>query len=293
MTLLRRLLLVPLWLIGLSLAMPALAVPAMWQVGEGDRSVTIYGTIHALPTPQPGKDWLSPTAGAAFAKADALVVEVVFPENPAVMQASVARLGLLPAPSPILDRVPAELRPKLATLIQQSGLPAPLFDRMKSWFAAITLVQIDFARAGLDPSQGVDVTLVARARAAGRKLVGLETVEGQLGIFDALPDADQRLLLASVVSDSGETAKQLQALIAAWEAGDVERILKDFDDASLSPAMYEALFKRRNSAWADWIAAALKQPGRHFMAVGAAHMAGPDSLIAMLEARGIKARRVE
>lgn len=289
MNLLRRLFLA----VALLLAAPAFAVPAMWQVGEGDRMVTIYGTIHALPTPEPGKDWLTPAAAAAFAKADALVVEAVFPENPATMQASVMRLGLLPAPSPILDRVPADLRPKLASLIQQSGLPAPVFDQMKSWFAAITLVQMELARAGLDPSKGVDVSLVAKARAAGRTLIGLETPEGQLGLFDALSEADQRLLLASAVVEAGDTAGQMQALVAAWQAGDVERILKDFDDSSLSPSVYAALFKRRNTAWADWVEARLKQPGQNFMAVGAAHMAGPDSLIAILSARGLKVRRVE
>jgi uncharacterized protein YbaP (TraB family) len=164
---------------------------------------------------------------------------------------------------------------------------------MKSWFAALTLVQMEMARAGLDPAAGVDVTLVAKARAAGRRLVPLETPEGQLGLFDGLPEADQRLLLASAVGDAAQASTQMQALVKAWAAGDVERILKDFDDASLSPAMYETLFKRRNTAWADWVQASLKRPGRHFMAVGAAHMAGPDSLIAMLKKRGIKVRRVE
>ncbi|WP_303781709.1 TraB/GumN family protein, partial [Sandarakinorhabdus limnophila] len=48
-----------------------------------------------------------------------------------------------------------------------------------------------------------------------------------------------------------------------------------------------------NAAWADWVQAALKKPGRHFMAVGAAHMAGPHSLIALLKARGFKVKRVQ
>jgi len=286
MILLRRLFALALLL----LTAPVLAVPAMWQVGEGDRTVTIYGTVHALPK---GQDWLTPAAATAFAAADDLVVEVVFPEDPKAMAGPMMQMALLPAPDPILARVPADVQPKLQALLQRSGLPPAAFDRMKSWFAAITLVQVEMARAGLDPSAGVDVTLVAKARAAGRKLVGLETVEGQLGLFDRLPRADQNLLLVSAVGDAQDAAGQMQALVKAWEAGDVARILKDFNDASLSPAMYDALFKRRNTAWADWVQAALQRPGRHFMAVGAAHMAGPDSVIAMLETRGLKVKRVE
>jgi uncharacterized protein len=274
----------------LLLAAPAWAVPAMWQVGEGASQITIYGTVHALPA---GQEWLTPAAAKAFGEADDLVVEVVMPQDPQVMAATVMRLALLPAPIPILDRVPADVRPQLAALLQRSGLPEGALDRMKSWFAAITLVQMEMARAGLDPSAGVDVSLVAKARAAGRMLVPLETPEGQLGLFDALPEADQRLLLASAVADAGEAGKQMQALVKAWSDGDVERILKEFDDSSLSPAIRERLFVKRNAAWADWVQASLKQPGRHFMAVGAAHMAGPDSLIAMLQTRGITVRRVE
>jgi uncharacterized protein YbaP (TraB family) len=105
--------------------------------------------------------------------------------------------------------------------------------------------------------------------------------------------ADQRLLLASAIADAGKTAEQMQGLVAAWAAGDVERILKDFDDASLSPELEKRLFRDRNAAWADWVQAALKKPGRHFMAVGAAHMAGRHSLIALLKARGLKVKRVQ
>jgi uncharacterized protein YbaP (TraB family) len=137
------------------------------------------------------------------------------------------------------------------------------------------------------------VALIARARAAGKPLLGLETPRGLLALFDGLPEADQRLLLASAIADAGKTGEQMQGLVAAWAAGDVERILADFDDASLSPELEKRLFRDRNAAWADWVQAALKKPGRHFMAVGAAHMAGPHSLIALLKARGFKVKRVQ
>ncbi len=281
----RLLLALALWL-----AAPVWAVPAMWQVGEGDRIVTIYGTVHALP---PGQNWLTPAADKAFAAADDVVVEVVFPDQPMVMQSLMMRMGTLPAPVPLASRVPPELRPKLAVLVAQSGLPADVLDRLDSWLVAITLVQIGMVKAGLDPEAGVDVTLSNRAKAENRKLVGLETAEGQFRLFDTLPEAEQRLLLASAVEDAGKMAEQLRALVAAWQAGEIERILKEFDDSSLSPELEQRLFTTRNAAWADWVQNALKQPGRHFMAVGAAHMAGPKGLIAMLEARGLKVRRVE
>lgn len=284
--LLRRLLL----LFALLLAVPAWAVPAMWQVGNGRSQITLYGTIHALPE---GQDWFTPQAALALRRAGTLVVEIVPAGDPAAMRAVVTELGMLRMPVPLASRLPAKLKPQADMLLKQAGLPPGGLDAMETWLAVLTLVQIEMARAGLDPAAGVDVTLIARARGAGKPLVGLETVRGQLALFDELPEADQRLLLVSAISDAGKTAEQMRGLVAAWAAGDVDRILKDFDDASLSPELERRLFRDRNAAWADWVQTALKQPGRRFMAVGAAHMAGPHSLIALLKARGIRVRRVQ
>ena len=272
------------------LAAPAWAIPAMWQVGRGRSQIIVYGTIHALPK---GTDWFSPRARAAFGAADTLVVEMVAPAQPQAMAAVFQQIGMLPAPVPIRDRLPADQRARYDAMVKASNLPLAGLDGMKSWLAAISLVQIEMLTAGIDPAAGVDVTLISRARAAKKRLVGLETPRGQLELFNGLPEAEQRLLLASAISDAGESGKQMQALVAAWLAGDVERILKDFDDASLSPELEARLFTNRNRAWADWVQAALKRPGRRFMAVGAAHMAGPQGLIAMLKARGLHVRRDE
>lgn len=289
--LLRRLLL----LLCLWLAAPAWAVPAMWQIGTGKRQITLYGTIHALPSKASmgGTDWLTPQAAAAFRNARTLVVEVVPSADPGDMRSVLMDLGRLPTPVPLASRLPAELQPKADALLKAVGLQPGALDGMKSWLAAISLVQIAVKRSGLDPSAGVDVALMARARAAGKPMQALESARGQLALFDTLPEADQRLLLASAIADAGQSAEQMKGLVAAWAAGDVERILTDFDDGSLSPELEKRLFRDRNTAWADWVQKALKRPGRKFMAVGAAHMAGPHSLIALLKARGIQVRRVQ
>ena len=165
--------------------------------------------------------------------------------------------------------------------------------RFKTWLAAITILAIDMQRSGLDPADGVDRALIFMAKTAGKPVVGLETAQYQLGLFDALPEPEQRLLLGSAVIDAGAAQDEVRALLKAWEAGDVERIRAEFDDGSLSPELEAALIIRRNTAWADWLVKRAAQPGGVFVAVGAAHMAGPDSLIALLQARGLNVRRVE
>ncbi|WP_353217522.1 TraB/GumN family protein [Sandarakinorhabdus sp.] len=280
--------------LALLLAAPALAAPAMWVVEGGQLNgrghITLYGTVHALP---PGQDWFSPAARTAFTAADLLVVEVADSGDPAVMAAAVQRTGLLPDALPLASRLPPALRPALAQILGSLGLSADSLDRLKTWLAAISLLAADLARSGIDPAAGVDRSLIGMAVAAGKPVTGLETAEYQLGLFDALPETEQRLLLRSTVSDAGAAQEEIRALLKAWLAGDVERIRVEFDDGSLSAELEAALLTRRNAAWADWVAARRDQPGQVFVAVGAAHLAGPGSLIALLQARGLTVRRVE
>jgi uncharacterized protein YbaP (TraB family) len=61
------------------------------------------------------------------------------------------------------------------------------------------------------------------------------------------------------------------------------------------PALYTRLLVRRNEHFADVLASLLKDPatGTVFVTIGAAHLAGPDSVQKMLEAKGYTAVRVE
>jgi uncharacterized protein YbaP (TraB family) len=56
----------------------------------------------------------------------------------------------------------------------------------------------------------------------------------------------------------------------------------------------QMLLGDRNARWAKWIADALAtRPGHLFVAVGAGHLAGDDSLIEALKPHGLTAVRVQ
>ena len=52
------------------------------------------------------------------------------------------------------------------------------------------------------------------------------------------------------------------------------------------PAIYERLLVARNRNWLPQLEALFNRSGRAFVVVGAAHLIGPDGLIAMLKAKG-------
>jgi uncharacterized protein YbaP (TraB family) len=83
-------------------------------------------------------------------------------------------------------------------------------------------------------------------------------------------------------------------MLASWSRGDVRAIATSFNhDLSGSPALKDALLDRRNANWSRWIEQRLAKPGSVFMAVGAGHLAGPGSVVSLLQRGGYKVRRVQ
>lgn len=290
----RSLPLLPLLLAGCSLGAapePAAAPrPAMWTLADSDTTIYLLGTIHALPR---GTEWRTPAIANAVARSSELVLEVADIDGgdaPALLRA----LGTGSGQPPLAQRVPADKRARLAALIEGSGLPAQAFDAMDSWAAALVLMAVQMQAIGLAPGSGVDAALEADFEVADKPVSGLETAAQQLGFFDALPESEQRLLLASVIDDSADWPAEFATMLRAWKAGDTQAIAASFDDEiKAMPALHDAIFRRRNAAWTAWLAKRLDKPGTILVAVGAGHLAGAESVPAMLEARGLKVTRAQ
>jgi uncharacterized protein YbaP (TraB family) len=265
---------------------PQPARPAFWQVTAPDgRQAWLLGTIHALDRPA---DWRSPAIDAALAGADSVVVEVSAVGDAPAMAAVFARLAQSPGLPPLSQRVAPGQRPALARLLDKAGMAESAFARTETWAAALTLARA--AAPDKDAGNGIDRAVLA---AAGDKPVAeLEGTAGQLGLFDALPEAEQRDLLAEVIRDAGRSGTA--DLAAAWRRGDIAAIEAETRRGMLAdPELREALFTARNRRWAASIAARMARGARPFVAVGAAHMAGPDGLPALLAAQGYTVTRLQ
>jgi uncharacterized protein len=135
--------------------------------------------------------------------------------------------------------------------------------------------------------------LSAQALAEGHKILGFETAEEQIRLLAELSEAEQVALLVSVLDDLEKGVNLLDQLAKAWMAGDTDTIARlSVDDLKPeAPTVYQKLIVRRNIVWSEKIAAMLKASGVQQIAVGAAHLVGPDSVQAQLAKRGIKVER--
>jgi uncharacterized protein len=285
----RRLLLLFALLLG---GAPAAARPALWRVADADTTIWLFGTVHLLPR---GHRWRDPALDRAIAGSQSLTLEAVLDQDPGQVARALAALGRSPGLPPLAARVPADRRAKLAAMIGQSGVPAATLDGMESWAAAFVLTAVALREIGDDVSAatGVEAQLTAAFRGAGKPVEGLETAARQLGYFDQLPETAQRAFLVATLDEPAEARADFRRLVAAWSAGDVRALERVFaDDPEFTPEVRDLLIRRRNAAWADALAERLRRPGTVFVAVGAGHLIGAQSVQAMLAARGVRAVRV-
>ena len=152
-------------------------------------------------------------------------------------------------------------------------------------------------QAGYDPSSGIDQALQKQAEGAGKKIKGFETAEEQVHYLADFPQAEQVALLHEELEELPKSVEKTNETVSNWEHGDVAKIAATENDElkEKHPNLYKKLLVDRNVAIASKLEGVLKDSaaGTVFVAVGAAHLAGPDSLQKLLEKDGFVAERVE
>lgn len=277
--------------LNLLLVAAAFAQPGLWVVKQGESTIYLFGTVHLLPS---DTNWGSPALDKALADSQRLSIEIVDDDSPS-MQALVMQHGVdfsHPLSTKLDDRDMHRLEKAAADAKVPGGLAA--LQPMRPWLAALTLTVAPLVQAGMDPSQGVDKQLKARMQQAGKPVDGLETSEKQILMLADLPEAMQLDFLRQSFKEVADGPAKLRELVDAWRRGDTDAIAKveDEDLRKESPMLYRRLIVERNETWARTIAERLKQPGVSFIAVGAGHLAGPDSVQAQLHKLGVESTRI-
>jgi hypothetical protein len=265
------------------------AKPALWKIADADTTIWLFGTIHALPA---GIDWMEGPVATAVRGSDQLVTEI--PETPQeVMKAAVLQNALLPEGKTLRGLLPDDTRAKFERALTKFGLPVEAFDRFDPWYAAVALTALPLAQSGYSPDNGVDERIGAEMKRLGRPRIGLETAEAQFRMFDSLPLDVQKHYLAEVLDGIGTINEELAAIVREWSAGSPERLAALLNADQDDPRMTRALLTDRNKVWAGWLEQRLAQPGTVFVAVGAGHLAGKDSVQDVLAKAGVTVTRVQ
>lgn len=276
-------------LIALAAAAPAAAEPALWVLNDEDSTIYLFGTVHVL---RPGAQWRSAKIDRALGESSELVLEVVGMDDPQALAPLLKAYGVDPGAS-LSAKLDDDDRRKLAAAAQTVGLPPAALEPMRPWLAALTLTMAPIVKAGYDPQSGVELVLTAEAKKAGRQITALETAEQQIRFFADMPEETQKAFLSATLDDVEDGAAQLDRMVEAWRSGDLAALEAAFVEETRRdyPSLYQVAVIQRNRAWADQLKAKLAGSGVSFVAVGAGHLVGPDSLQAELAKRGLKVER--
>ena len=269
----------------LATAQAAQAKTFAWKVTGKGGTIYLMGSIHVMSESfYP----LNPALETAFKDSDLLVEEVDMAEmlDPTT-QLSMLTRGMLPS-NQSLDKLvsPATLALVKKATGDMGSAGEPLM-RFKPWMLAIALQGMELAKAGFNPALGLDQHFYDEAQAASIKVQGLETVAYQISRFDEMTMEQQDRMLAETLKELATETATVGKLGDAWKSGDVAAIEGiALADLKSDPVMYQRLLVERNKNWLPKIEALFARRGRALVVVGAAHLVGPDGLIAMLKAKG-------
>lgn len=267
------------------------ATPALWKIADEDTTIYLFGTVHALPK---DSGWYAGPIKAALDSSEVLVTEIdMAPEKLARVQGLVLEKGTLADGQTLRGLMTDEQRTQYEASLAKLGIPAEALDPFEPWLAIIQLTQVFVQAAGFSPDAGAE-TVLEGVTSDTIERVSLETPEFQIAIFDELPLESQIGQLLEALEDPRAGIALLGQLVEEWKLGNVDRLAAMIREASaVDPVMAARIFFDRNANWAVWIDERLDAPGTIFIAVGAGHLAGDNSVQDYLAERGIEAVRVQ
>jgi uncharacterized protein YbaP (TraB family) len=263
----------------------------VWAIRGAHNTVYLAGSIHLLPEAEAA---LPPGFAHAYADAPRLVMEIDLGKvDPAEAVGTLLEHGGLAQGASLREVAGAARYGRASAAAQTLVLPAASMDQEAPWMVGLQLTELEYARLGFDPEQGVEQQLLRRALADHKNTAGLESLADEMSVFEALAPEAQLRFLDMVLDDLDDTAEETRAVLVAWRHGDAERLAALLATGYRSfPALYDALVMDRNRHWLPQIERLLRGDGNCLVVVGALHLVGKGGLLELLRRDGIAAEQL-
>jgi hypothetical protein len=266
----------------------------MWKASPQEgRALYILGSLHfaisaCYPLPREIERAYS------VASVVGIEVDVTKPQSAEVA----AWLGRYGSHGRLKRDVPAFLLKEVQGLARKYKWDLDSISQTRPWAVAAMLTATDLEAHGYVRSMGIDLHFIRSAKRDSKRIVELDPAREQFDTFNALSRDDQVFLLKESVQaiKSGGNANAFGKLIEAWRSGDsvaFERLTREsLSDAPDPEALGVALYRARNEKMAERIQTLVRGDDQVFVVVGAAHLAGPYSLLGMLQRMGFEVEQV-
>jgi uncharacterized protein len=271
---------------------PVLAETSMWKVSKGSDYLYVGGTVHLLPEsafPLPAE------FDAAYQATDTLVLEAKMPEpTDTAAQAALIKAMAYNDGRSLAKVLSPEVYQQVSDYFAPYGVQLQQLDGYKPGFVMLQMLALEMMKAQM-AGEGVDSYFDKLAKADGKALAYLESVESQINLLANMGDGYEDAFMKMNLEQFGDFKNYFAAMIAAWRAGDMAKLDELVVDPArqLDPVLYQALFVARNQNWLPQIEQMFGNKQKELVLVGGGHLAGEHSVLALLQQAGYTVEQVK
>ncbi len=267
--------------------------PALWVAEDADTRVYLFGTYHMVPN---DIEWRTSAFEEAMAEATITYLEVdgFTPEGQAQTRQIMLEQGLNPEGATLSEQLGPERAAAFSELAARFGLPMAQLERLRPWLAVVSVTQGIYAQMGLQATS-IDAQIYQQSGEEGDEVRFLESQATQLGALSNLGGEEMLRHVDLGIENIADLEGYTDDLLTAWTSGDtvaLEALVIAQMEAD-TPGLFQSIFVERNENWADQISAMLDADGHYIVAVGAGHLVGEQSVIAMLRREGVSVERLQ
>lgn len=256
------------------------AEPLLFKAQKGSQTLYLFGTVHVGSRSQKA---ISEPVELAIKQSDALVLE-------AELGGSIDFPSLVE--HPVKDVLTNDELAKLNEITSESQLNIDMLKSLPSWQAALVLQQHVFTALDFHAEFGVEHQLSRWALTHALPVKGLESLQFQIDLLADQPQGGKQMLLQTI-EEWPHTENNIQCLIKSWSHGDIANLEAMLQIDSDNNDFYQKFLIDRNLKWVRSLATSTEyQKGTFFIAVGALHLVGQESMVVLLKQQGFSIEQI-
>ena len=255
-----------------------------------NKNVYLLGSLHVLKSEAYP---LAKTITEAYRQSQKVVFEtdlaaLADPET----QSDMITLGLYPEGQTLFQNISDEMRRALKKKMTNLEMKLEHFARFKPWFMAVSLTLMELQRLGFSIEYGIDVHFYGKATIDNKEIGFLEPVDFQFELLGKMNVQDQNAFLSQTLKDLDIAAQMADDMLKYWKKGDADNLyallFKSFEDY---PQIENRLISQRNLQWVKKIEEMMVEDKNIIVIVGAGHLIGPGSVVALLKQKGYRVKQ--
>lgn len=256
----------------------------LWEIaGNGLAQPSyLFGTIHMICK----EDFvLSDIVKEKFNASKEIYLELDM-DDPK-LQVTMMQLMQLPGKETLQEKMGAAKFSRLDSFVKKEmKMNLAAFARFKPLMLMSLLAQ---RSVGCQAIESYENTFVKMSREQKKELLGLERVEEQMAVFDAIPDSVEIESIMNMVNDFEKSRREFKRMSDIYLSQDLDSLYQLMADSPELMGSQELLLNRRNQNWIPIMDAAMKKSPT-FFAVGAGHLGGSQGVLELLRKQGYQVR---